>query len=425
MSKVMLVEDDNNLREIYEARLQAEGYTIVTAHDGEEALTVAKNERPDLIISDVMMPKISGFEMLDILRNTEGLKDVKVIMLTALGQSDDQQRADRLGADSYLVKSQVTLEDIVKVAGRLLGNEEEAEVPAAAAAAAAEVPVVAVAPIVVEPVAEPVSEPAVASAEPAVSVAAQPATTDPVAVTPVSEPIEEPAPAIAFGAPVPTPVASEPVSQDPTTPLAAPSADAAFLQSLGATTEAVAIPAAQPLAEEAATVEAQIANFEKASSPALSEVEPTTSEPGAALAPEPAAAPEQFITTAAPDLTTAVSPTAPSAQSAGNDDVLADALQSLTGQAPEVISVTALPPVVEAAPDANVSRGGNRVITPLDTPDKPDINTLLALEEAREISTAPGAGVAPTAAQPEAAAGATPPVAASPAQAFDPNNIAL
>ena len=439
MSKVMLVEDDNNLREIYEARLQAEGYTIVTAHDGEEALTVAKNERPDLIISDVMMPKISGFEMLDILRNTEGLKDVKVIMLTALGQSDDQQRADRLGADSYLVKSQVTLEDIVKVAGRLLGNEEEAEVVAAAAAevpvvaaVAAEVPVVAVAPIVVEPVAEPVSEPAVASAEPAVvPVAAQPATTDSVAITPVSEPIEEPTPAIAFGAPVPAPVTSEPVSQDPTTPLAAPSADAAFLQSLGATTEAVAIPAAQPLAEEAATVEAQIANFEKASSPALSEVEPTTSEPAAALAPEPvatpepAAAPEQFITTAAPDLTTAVSPTTPSAQSAGNDDVLADALQSLTGQAPEVISVTALPPVVEAAPDANVSRGGNRVITPLDTPDKPDINTLLALEEAREISTAPGAGVAPTAAQPEAVAGATPPVAASPAQPFDPNNIAL
>ena len=193
MSKVMLVEDDNNLREIYEARLQAEGYTIVTAHDGEEALTVAKNERPDLIISDVMMPKISGFEMLDILRNTEGLKDVKVIMLTALGQSDDQQRADRLGADSYLVKSQVTLEDIVKVAGRLLGNEEEVEVPAAAA----EVPVVAA------PVAEVPSVPVAAAPIVVEPGAAQPAATDPVAVTPVSEPVEEPATAIAFGAPDP------------------------------------------------------------------------------------------------------------------------------------------------------------------------------------------------------------------------------
>src|ERR1017187_1995715 len=123
MAKLMLVEDDNNLREIYEARLQAEGYTIVTAKDGEEALVVAKAERPDLIISDIMMPKISGFEMLDILRNTDNLKNVPVIMLTALGQNDDQQRADKLGADRYLVKSQVTLEDIVKVAQDLLSPE--------------------------------------------------------------------------------------------------------------------------------------------------------------------------------------------------------------------------------------------------------------------------------------------------------------
>ncbi len=122
MLKILLVEDDNNLREIYEARLQAEGYVIASAKDGEEALVVAKSEKPDLIISDVMMPKISGFEMLDILRNTPGLQDSKVIMLTALGQAEDQSRASHLGADRYLVKSQVTLEDIVKVAHELLGD---------------------------------------------------------------------------------------------------------------------------------------------------------------------------------------------------------------------------------------------------------------------------------------------------------------
>src|SRR6185437_10063455 len=129
MAKVMLVEDDNNLREIYEARLQAEGYDIVSAQDGEEALVVAKNEKPDLVISDVMMPKISGFEMLDILRNTDGLKNVKVIMLTALGQSEDKTRADSLGADRYLVKSQVTLEDIVNAAGDLLKDSGTPAVP--------------------------------------------------------------------------------------------------------------------------------------------------------------------------------------------------------------------------------------------------------------------------------------------------------
>lgn len=123
MAKILLVEDDNNLREIYEARLLAEGYEIVSARDGEEALTVAMKERPDLIISDVMMPKISGFDMLDIIRSTEETKNAKVIMMTALSQAEDKERANKLGADRYLVKSQVTLEDVAKVAREVLAGE--------------------------------------------------------------------------------------------------------------------------------------------------------------------------------------------------------------------------------------------------------------------------------------------------------------
>jgi CheY-like chemotaxis protein len=112
--KILLVEDDINLGEIYQARLQAEGFQIVSAKDGEEALAMAVKEHPDLIVSDIMMPKISGFDMLDILRSTEGIKNTKVIMMTALGGADDKFRAEKLGADLYLVKSQVTLEDVVK-----------------------------------------------------------------------------------------------------------------------------------------------------------------------------------------------------------------------------------------------------------------------------------------------------------------------
>ncbi len=442
MSKVMLVEDDNNLREIYEARLQAEGYTIFTAHDGEEALVVAKNEQPDLIISDVMMPKISGFEMLDILRNTDGLKDVKVIMLTALGQSDDQQRADRLGADSYLVKSQVTLEDIVKVAGRLLGNEDTSADVASAVVAA---PVVDPAPVVVP--APPVA-PTMAVAEPVVTPTPpplpEPEPSVPLveALVPVAEPVTvaEPVAPVAFGAPAPvTPAVSEPIVE--ASAAAVPTADAAFLQSLGASSEATPIPAAQPLAEEAATVEAQIASFEKASGPAPDEVEPmapavNVEPPAPATEVAAPMAPEQFVTTAPPDLTTTVDPTAPTAQSAGNDDVLADALQSLTGQPPEAIIVTAVPPLAEvaASADQSVARGGNRVITPLDTMDKPDLSTLLALEEAKEIANAPLAVPAANttvAATMNSTAPAIVPAAAPAAQApvttqpFDPNNIAL
>jgi DNA-binding response OmpR family regulator len=136
MAKIMLVEDDNNLREIYEARLLAEGYEIVSAKDGEEALALAVKEKPDLIISDVMMPKISGFDMLDILRSTPETKDTKVIMMTALSQAEDKTRADKLGADRYLVKSQVTLEDVAKVAKEVLSGEEGPAAPTEEAPAA-------------------------------------------------------------------------------------------------------------------------------------------------------------------------------------------------------------------------------------------------------------------------------------------------
>ena len=122
MKKILLVEDDNNLREIYGARLLAEGYDIVSAKDGEEALSMAVSEKPDLIISDIMMPKISGFDMLDILRATPQTKNTKVIMMTALSQAEDRERGERLGADRYLVKSQVTLEDVVKVVKEVLSG---------------------------------------------------------------------------------------------------------------------------------------------------------------------------------------------------------------------------------------------------------------------------------------------------------------
>ncbi len=115
MAKILLVEDDNNLREIFEMRLQAEGYETLTASDGEEALVVALKEKPELIIADVMMPKMSGFEMLETLRAAPDTNKIKVIMMTALGQAEDQARGEKLGVVKYLVKSQVTLEDFVRV----------------------------------------------------------------------------------------------------------------------------------------------------------------------------------------------------------------------------------------------------------------------------------------------------------------------
>ena len=149
MTKIMIVEDDLALREIYSIRLTAEGYTVVVAGDGEEALAVAAQEKPDLILSDVMMPKISGFDMLDILRATPELKDVKVIIMTALSSPEQRARGEALGADRYLVKSQVGIEDVVNVIHEVLGD--------AAAPAPAEAPAVAAAPATpVAPAPQPV-----------------------------------------------------------------------------------------------------------------------------------------------------------------------------------------------------------------------------------------------------------------------------
>ena len=134
MTKILLVEDDQSLREIYGIRLTAEGYEIASAGDGEAALALAVKERPDLIISDVMMPKISGFDMLDILRSTPETANIKVIMMTALSADDQKARGESLGADRFLVKSQVGIEDVVNAVHEVLNDTNGTPVTTATAA---------------------------------------------------------------------------------------------------------------------------------------------------------------------------------------------------------------------------------------------------------------------------------------------------
>lgn len=120
--KIMVVEDDAALREIYSIRITAEGYDVVSAGDGEEALAVAVREKPDLILADVMMPKISGFDMLDILRHTPETANIKIIIMTALSSDDQRARGEQLGCDRYLVKSQVGIEDVIRAIHEVLND---------------------------------------------------------------------------------------------------------------------------------------------------------------------------------------------------------------------------------------------------------------------------------------------------------------
>jgi DNA-binding response OmpR family regulator len=107
--RILLVEDDDALANVYLMRLQAEGFDVRRVANGEDALASALSYKPDLVVLDVMMPKVSGFDVLDILRNTPETANLKVVMLTALSQESDKQRAEGLGVDDYLVKNGVSI----------------------------------------------------------------------------------------------------------------------------------------------------------------------------------------------------------------------------------------------------------------------------------------------------------------------------
>lgn len=392
MAKVLLVEDDNNLRDIYQARLAAEGYEISTAQDGEEALVVAKQTKPDLVVSDVMMPKISGFEMLDILRNTPGLEHVKVIMLTALGQSEDRDRADSLGADKYLVKSQVTLEDIVKTAHELLGEDDAATPPPAVAADLPTPSTTTTESVPMEPAPEPMAvepapEPAPA-AEPTAAPTAPPAqpapsgSTDALAAAAASLGGDMATDTAPVTAPEPADDLSAPAQPDTTT----------------ATNEASL---AGSTAQEQAAVAEQISDFEQTTTPAEPTADPAPEEPStttdtplptpAEEAASAATTDDQLMADAANELAGSVS---------DNENDIAKPVTSTEEVAtpaeptePAQAALEANDAAKEEAEKTNISISGKKVIQPLDSQPKPDINELLAREEAASGNVVTGAAV--------------------------------
>ena len=123
--KILLVEDDVALSGVYKSRFQMEGFEILEVNNGEKALTAALEFKPDMILLDAMMPKISGFDVLDILRNTPEMANIRIIMLTALSQPKDKEKAESLGVDDYLVKSQVVIGDVVERVKYHLGMNKE------------------------------------------------------------------------------------------------------------------------------------------------------------------------------------------------------------------------------------------------------------------------------------------------------------
>lgn len=111
--RILLVENNVSLAHVYVSRLQAEGFEVRRIHDAHEALPVALSYHPDLVLLDIMTPQVNGFDVLDVLRSNPSTAHLKVIMLTAIGQESDKERAKILNVDDYLVKSEAVIADVI------------------------------------------------------------------------------------------------------------------------------------------------------------------------------------------------------------------------------------------------------------------------------------------------------------------------
>ena len=112
--KILYIEDDHTLATLYKTRMQTEGFEVRHFPDGESALQVAREFRPDLVIVDLMMPSLSGYDVLDNLHSIVELGAAKVIVMSALNQPEDIEKAKSMGADDFIVKSQVTMDDVME-----------------------------------------------------------------------------------------------------------------------------------------------------------------------------------------------------------------------------------------------------------------------------------------------------------------------
>jgi DNA-binding response OmpR family regulator len=111
--KVLLVEDEKMLAEMYSTKFAMEGYEVTKAFDGAEGLVQARKAKPDIILLDIIMPKLDGFAVLKELKADPKLKDVPVVLLTNLGQDDDVTKGKKLGATDYFVKADHTPAEVV------------------------------------------------------------------------------------------------------------------------------------------------------------------------------------------------------------------------------------------------------------------------------------------------------------------------
>ena len=113
MAKILIVEDDPFLSQMYLGKLESAGFEIDTALDGETALKKLQENAVDLVLLDIVLPKADGFQILQAMKNDNKLKNIKVVLLTNLGQEEDVKKGMDLGADAYIIKAHFTPSEVV------------------------------------------------------------------------------------------------------------------------------------------------------------------------------------------------------------------------------------------------------------------------------------------------------------------------
>lgn len=119
--KILFIEDESALQKTLGDVLEQEGYKVIGAADGEAGLKSAKIENPNLILLDLVLPKMHGFEVLKALKSDESTKDIPIIVLTNLESMGDIEKAIELGATTYLVKASYTLEEVISKIKKVIG----------------------------------------------------------------------------------------------------------------------------------------------------------------------------------------------------------------------------------------------------------------------------------------------------------------
>jgi len=112
---LLLIEDNPILNSMYKAAFEKKGFSVFFAHHGEKGLEIAKEKKPDLIVLDLLMPGMNGFEVLAALKADPATKDIKVIVLTVVNKPESKEKAKALGAVDYLIKSDLDLSEIVEL----------------------------------------------------------------------------------------------------------------------------------------------------------------------------------------------------------------------------------------------------------------------------------------------------------------------